>query len=75
MADRKGGRTWNKPNNGSRDGGKPRYTHEDFRNALDPNVDLDGEIQSAKKNLVTQCQVSKSGCKETLDKEKMKVRK
>ena len=36
-------------------------------------MDLDGEIQSAKKNLVTLCQVSKSGCKETLDKEKMKV--
>ena len=52
MADRKGGRTWNKPNNGSRDGGKPRYTHEDFRNALEPNVDLDGEIRSAKKNFL-----------------------
>jgi len=52
MADRKGGKTWNKPNNGSRDGGRPQYTREDFRNALDPNVDLDGEIRSAKKNFL-----------------------
>ena len=49
-------RSWNKSNNGgSRDGGRshgPKFTYDDFRNALGPNVDLDGEIRSAKKNFL-----------------------